>query len=83
MPQQYSEHGQFMQHNGWLCDGLSRLNFQQQQQQQELGIILFAKRLDQLLGQPSCLEYCEFFFGVEVIFPEIAMQGATLLNSAF
>jgi len=82
MPQQYYEHGQFMQHSGWLCDGLSRWNFQQQQQQ-ELGIILFEKRLDQLLGQPSCLGYCEFLFGVEVIFPEIAMQGATLLNSAF
>jgi len=79
MPQQYSEHGQFMQHGGRLCGGLSRLNFQQQ----ELGIILFAKSLDQLLGQPSCLEYCEFLFGVEVIFLEIAMQGATLLNSAF
>jgi len=43
----------------------------------------FAKRLDQLLGQPSCLEYSEFLFGVEVISPEIAMQGAALLKSAF
>jgi membrane protease subunit (stomatin/prohibitin family) len=35
MPQHDSEHGQFMQHSGWLCDGLSRLRFQQQQQQQQ------------------------------------------------
>jgi hypothetical protein len=71
MPQHYSEHGQLMHHSGWLCDGLSRLNFQQQQQ--ELGIIRFAKRLDQHLGQPSCLEYSDFLFRMEVIFPEIAM----------